>query len=74
MTVMFNIKSMLRSKKEAWDCLAYLEHCCQDDDAFYYPHMIKCYIRDLEAELGLFFDKSEEEYYKQQLAKYREMD
>ncbi len=70
-----NEEMMKRSREDALDCLAYLEHCCQDDDAGYYPYVIMNYIRGLEAESGLFFDKSEEEqYYKRQLAKYREMD
>lgn len=60
-------------KKDAMDCLAYLESCCQDEDAGYYPYVIKNYIRDLEAELGLSMNEQEEEQqYRLQLAKYRE--
>lgn len=65
-------ESMQKCKEFVMDCLAYLEHCCQDADAGYYPYVIMNYIRDLEAELELLFDESkEEQYYKQQLAKYR---
>lgn len=59
-------------KKDAMDCLAYLESCCQDEDAGYYPFVIKNYIRDLEAELGLSLNEQEEEQqYRLLLAKYR---
>ena len=70
---MKEIEDLKMSKKDAIDCLAYLESCCQDDDAGYYPFVIKNYIRDLEAELGLSMNEQEgEQYYRFQLAKYRE--
>ena len=67
------IKDLKMCKKDAMDCLAYLESCCKDDDAGYYPFVIKNYIRDLEAKLGLSMNEQEEEQqYRLQLAKYRE--
>lgn len=60
-------------KKDAMDCLAYLESCCQDEDAGYYPFVIKNYIRDLEAKLGLSLNEREEEQqYRLLLTKHRE--
>lgn len=70
---MKEIEDLKMSKKDAIDCLAYLESCCQDEDAGYYPYVIKNYIRDLEAELGLSLNEQEEEQrYNLLLAKYRE--
>ena len=67
------IEDLKMCKKDAMDCLAYLESCCQDDDAGYYPFVIKNYIRDLEAKLGLSMNEQEEEQqYRNLLAKYRE--
>lgn len=70
---MMKIEDLKMCKKDAMDCLAYLESCCQDDDAGYYPFVIKNYIRDLEAKLGLSMNEQEEEQqYRNLLAKYRE--
>ena len=69
---MKEIEDLKMSKKDAIDCLAYLESCCQDEDAGYYPYVIKNYIRDLEAKLGLSLNEREEEQqYRLLLAKYR---
>ncbi len=59
-------------KEDAMDGLAYLESCCQDEDAGYYSYVIKKYIMDLEAELGLAInEQKEEKQYCLLLAKYR---
>lgn len=70
---MKEIEDLKRCKKDAMDCLAYLESCCKDEDAGYYPYVIMNYIRDLEAELGLSLNEQEEEQqYRNLLAKHRE--
>lgn len=70
---MKKIEDLKMCKKAAMDCLAYLESCCQDEDVGYYPYVIKNYIKDLEAELGLPLNEQEEEQqYRLLLAKYRE--
>lgn len=70
---MKEIEDLKMRKKDAMDCLAYLESCYQDEDAGYCPYVIKNYIRDLETELGFSLNEQEEErQYNLLLAKYRE--
>lgn len=73
---MTEVKNNVNNRNEVIDSLAYLENSsCEIDANYCTENVVMGYIRELEAELGLPVDReSDERYYHQQLAKYREMD